>query len=218
MKNIFVVLLLMLAGVESQAQTDDVVVAQPDTLVTTDAETAASAAQTTVATPQTSASKPQATAAKAQEPQPVFGYLSYDSALVAMPQLAIVEKQMSDLQQAYDAEMKRVEDDFNQKYEAFLDGRKDFPRTILLKRQTELQQLLQQNIEFKAQCRQEMEKARREAMVPLQGRLAEAIATVARRHKLALVVNTDANACPFIEPALALDLNDEVRQLLRRGR
>jgi outer membrane protein len=135
-----------------------------------------------------------------------------------MPQLAIVEKQMSDLQQAYDAEMKRVEDDFNQKYEAFLDGRKDFPRTILLKRQTELQQLLQQNIEFKAQCRQEMEKARREAMVPLQGRLAEAIATVARRHKLALVVNTDANACPFIEPALALDLNDEVRQLLRRGR
>ena len=218
MKNIFVVLLLMLAGVESQAQTDDVVVAQPDTLVTTDAETDASAAQTSVATPQTSASKPQATAAKAQEPQPVFGYLSYDSALVAMPQLAIVEKQMSDLQQAYDAEMKRVEDDFNQKYEAFLDGRKDFPRTILLKRQTELQQLLQQNIEFKAQCRQEMEKARREAMVPLQGRLAEAIATVARRHKLALVVNTDANACPFIEPALALDLNDEVRQLLRRGR
>ena len=218
MKNIFVVLLLMLAGLESQAQTDDVVVAQPDTLVTTDAETDASAAQTTVATPQTSASKPQATAAKAQEPQPVFGYLSYDSALVAMPQLAIVEKQMSDLQQAYDAEMKRVEDDFNQKYEAFLDGRKDFPRTILLKRQTELQQLLQQNIEFKAQCRQEMEKARREAMVPLQGRLAEAIATVARRHKLALVVNTDANACPFIEPALALDLNDEVRQLLRRGR
>ena len=218
MKNIFVVLLLMLAGLESQAQTDDVVVAQPDTLVTTDAETDASAAQTTVATPQTSASKPQATAAKAQDPQPVFGYLSYDSALVAMPQLAIVEKQMSDLQQAYDAEMKRVEDDFNQKYEAFLDGRKDFPRTILLKRQTELQQLLQQNIEFKAQCRQEMEKARREAMVPLQGRLAEAIATVARRHKLALVVNTDANACPFIEPALALDLNDEVRQLLRRGR
>ncbi len=218
MKNIFVVLILMLAGLEGQAQTDDVVVAQPDTLVTTDAETTDSTVQTTVDTPQTSASKPQATAAKAQEPQPVFGYLSYDSALVAMPQLAIVEKQMSDLQQAYDAEMKRVEDDFNQKYEAFLDGRKDFPRTILLKRQTELQQLLQQNIEFKAQCRQEMEKARREAMVPLQGRLAEAIATVARRHKLALVVNTDANACPFIEPALALDLNDEVRQLLRRGR
>ena len=70
---------------------------------------------------------------------PIIGYLSYDSVLTAMPQCAIVEKQLEELTTQYEAELKRVEDEFNQKYEAFLDGRKDFPRTILLKRQTELQ-------------------------------------------------------------------------------
>ena len=145
----------------------------------------------------------------------MFGYLSYDEALKAMPQYAIVEKHMADLEKAYLKELKRVEDDFNQKYEAFLEGRKDFPRTILLKRQTELQQLLQQNVEFKAKSRDDLEKAREEALAPLRQRLADVIASVARKHRLALVVNTDANACPFIEPNMALNLNEEVRHQLR---
>ena len=62
--------------------------------------------------------------------QPFVGCLSYDEALRFMPQFAIVEKEMADLRQAYDEEMKRVEEDFNQKYESFLEGRKDFPRNI----------------------------------------------------------------------------------------
>lgn len=200
MRRIFIALLFVTAGLECLAQSDSVVVAQPDTIP--------------VPAPQLPTPQPQTAALREAVIQPVFGYLSYDSALRAMPQLAIVEKQMADLQQAYDAEMKRVEDDFNEKYEAFLEGRKDFPRTILLKRQTELQQLLQRNVEFKEKSRQELAEARRQAMQPLEQRLAEAIATVARNHKIVLVVNTDANACPFIEPTVALDLNDEVLQLL----
>jgi len=150
------------------------------------------------------------------EPSPTIGYLSYDSLLFAMPQRAIVEKQMEELTMQYDAELKRVEDEFNQKYEAFLDGRKDFPRTILLKRQTELQQLMQRNVEFREKSRQELQQARDEAYAPLRQQLGEAIAAVAQRHKLAVVVNTDAKACPFIDPALAIDLSPEVVEELSK--
>jgi len=152
------------------------------------------------------------------KPQPLFGYLSYDSLLAAMPQRAIVERQMEELTKQYEAELKRVEGEFNQKYEDFLEGRKDFPRTILLKRQTELEQLMQRNVEFKEQSRKELEQARTEAYVPLRQQLNEAIATVARQQRLALVVNTDANACPFIEPALAIDITEAVMLQLRTMR
>ena len=147
-------------------------------------------------------------------PSPTIGYLSYDSLLFAMPQRAIVEKQMEELTMQYEAELKRVEDEFNQKYEAFLDGRKDFPRTILLKRQTELQQLLQRNVEFREMSRKELQQARDEAYAPLRQQLSDAIAAVARRLHLAVVVNTDANACPFLDPVMAVDISGDVKKEL----
>ena len=99
-----------------------------------------------------------AMAAQAQDNAPAlkFGYLSYDMALKSMKDYATVQMHMDSLRSAFNAEMQRVEDEFNRKYEDFLDGQKDFPRTILLKRQTELQDMLQKNIAFKQQSIQEI--------------------------------------------------------------
>ena len=150
-------------------------------------------------------------------PQPVvrLGYLSYDSALKAMPQYAIVQKQMADLREAYQQELSRVEEEFNQKYEAFLEGQRDFPRTILLKRQTELQQLMQHNIDFKAQSLRDLRQAEEDAMKPLRLQLNGVLATLARERGLALVINTDGNACPFIDPTMGQDIQEEVIHLLQ---
>ena len=150
------------------------------------------------------------------QPSVIIGYLSYDSALVSMPEYKSVKDQLASLRQAYEDELKRVEDEFNRKYEDFLDGQKDFPRTILLKRQTELQDMLQRNLEFKQQGQADLAKAERDLLAPLRIRLNEAIATLARSKHLALVVNTDSNACPFIEPMLGVDLNEEVIHKLKR--
>jgi len=143
-------------------------------------------------------------------PTPLIGYLSYDSMLVAMPQYAIVKHQMNEMREAYEKELKRVEDEFNQKYEEFLENRAQFPRTILLKRQNELQDLLQRNVEFKRQGQEELQRAEREAMAPLRIQLNETIATIARELKLIMVVNTDSEACPFIEPLLSININEVV--------
>ena len=149
-------------------------------------------------------------------PQLRFGYLSYDSALVSMPSYAMYRQGMSELREQYEQEMKRVEDEFNDKYEVFLEGQREFPRTILLKRQTELQQLMQRNIEFKAEAQRDLKKAEADGLQPLRTRLNEAIAEVAARHGLALVINTDSNACPFIDPALGISVEDEVKELLQK--
>ena len=143
-----------------------------------------------------------------------FGFLSYESALKAMPECGDVMMHMDSLRSAFQTELQRVEDEFNRKYEDFLEGQKDFPRTILLKRQTELQEMMQKNIQFKQESIEELKQTEEQLMAPLRTRLNGAIATVARKQQLALVINTDANACPFIDPAMGIDVTEAVQHLL----
>ena len=65
-----------------------------------------------------------------------FAYLSYDQALKAVPGYELAQQSLENLKAKYEAEQKRTEQDFNLKYEEFLDGQRDFPETILRKRQT----------------------------------------------------------------------------------
>ena len=91
-----------------------------------------------------------------------FGFLSYEAALQSMGEYALVQKQMADLRTQYEAETKRVEDEFNAKYEDFLEGQREFPKTILQKRQTELQELMQnyaQGVKLSQQCLQDLARA-----------------------------------------------------------
>ena len=71
-----------------------------------------------------------------------FGYLSYDKVLNAMPEHEAVEQNLASLKAQYETETKNAEKEFNEKYEAFLDGRDELDRPILMKRQAELQELL----------------------------------------------------------------------------
>ena len=145
-----------------------------------------------------------------------FGYLSYEAALTAMPEYEGVQQKLNTMREAYEKELQRAENEFNRKYEDFLEGQKDYPRTILLKRQSELQDMMQRNLKFKQQGKLDLAEAERKTLAPLRARLNETIATVARQRHLALVINTDSNACPFIEPAMGVDLNTEIKEKLQK--
>jgi len=147
--------------------------------------------------------------------EPIVGYLSYDSLLHAMPDYTVAMARQESLREAYEAELKRVTDEFNSKYEDFLEGQAEFPRTILLKRQTELQELMRQNQLFRQQGLDDLKTAEEEALRPLRQRLASVIAEVAASHRLAIVVNTDLNATLYIDPKLCCDLTDEALAKLK---
>lgn len=134
-------------------------------------------------------------------PQPAlrFGYVSYDTALKAMPDYATALKRVEELKAKYAAEARRVADEFNAKYEEFLEGQDGFPASILQKRQSELQELLNRNIAFKEESNRLMEAAEKDIFAPLHSRLRTAIQTVGRQNGYAFVINIDGNACPFID-------------------
>ena len=100
------------------------------------------------------------------------------------------------------------------KYEEFLEGRADFSPTILRKRQTELQEMMDRNIAFREQSKRELADAEEKVMEPLRKKLRETIALVAVQQGFAFVLNTDSDACPYINPILGQDINDEVNEQL----
>lgn len=144
-----------------------------------------------------------------------FGYLSYDSALCRMPDYAVARQTLAELKTKFEAEQQRVETDFNQKYEEFLEGQKDFPPTILRKRQTELRQLMEHNVAFRQQALDELRQTETELMAPLRQRLQEVLAGLARLRSLAFILNTDSNAVPYINPEQGEDLNQAVADALQ---
>jgi len=144
-----------------------------------------------------------------------FGFLSYEAALKSMPDYAVVQQKLADLRQQYQDETLRVEDEFNRKYEEFLEGQREFPKTILQKRQTELQELLDKNIQFKENSRKELEKAEQDLMAPLKIRLIETLGNIGRQNGYAFIIDTDVKALPFINPAIGIDLNQQVQDALK---
>jgi outer membrane protein len=159
-------------------------------------------------------------AVSAQDAQPKdsvafkFGYLSYDSVMVAVPDYTELKTNMAQLREQYEAEQKRVENDFNKKYEEFLDGQASFPKTILQKRQSELQEMLDRNIEFKKQSQKMLSEAEANMMEVIKTTINMAVNIIAQERGYAFVLNTDKEAVTFINPALGVDITEAVKQLL----
>jgi outer membrane protein len=143
-----------------------------------------------------------------------YGYLSYESVLQAMPEYATMQDSMATLRQKYEAEQKRVEDEFNKKYEEFLDGQKGFPKTILQKRQSELQELLDKNVAFKKESQRLLSQAEQDAMVAVSVRLTEVLDAIGHQRCYAFIINTDEKSTLWLNPDMGEDITVIVKEQL----
>ena len=127
-----------------------------------------------------------------------FGYLSYSDVMKAMPEYEQAMQSIEELKATYDQEMARAEQEFSKKFAEYVEGQKAFPENIMLKRQKELQQLMEQSMLFKKEAQELLTNAEAELLAPVKERLQEAIRAVGKNRNYAYVLNTDANAYPYI--------------------
>ena len=137
-----------------------------------------------------------------------FGHLSYDQVFKSMPEYVLAQANLNDLRGKYDAEMKRVEDEF-------LDGQADFAPTILQKRQSELQELLTKNVAFKAESERLLRQAEADTYAPIREKLQNAIRKVGAEQWYAFILNTDGDACPYIDPEMGEDVTELVIEAMK---
>ena len=143
-----------------------------------------------------------------------FGYFSFDNVLKSMPDYVMAQRSIDDLRQKYDAEMKRAEDEFNSKYEEFLDVQKDLVPAILRKRQAELQEMMQKNINFKNESQRLLKQAEADAFAPVKNKLYNALTKVGQAQGYAFILNTDGDACPYVNPEMGEDATALIKEAL----
>lgn len=144
-----------------------------------------------------------------------FGYFSYEEVLHTMPGYAIAKHNMDDLRAKYDAETKRAEDEFNAKYEEFLDGQRSFAPSILEKRQAELRELMAKNVTFKAEAVRLLQQADADAYAPLKAQIDAAVQKVGKVKGLAFILNTDKGAFPYVNALCGEDVTRLIKENLK---
>ena len=90
---------------------------------------------------------------------PQFGYLSYNAVFAQMPDYQKAKEDFAALKAQYDAEATRAEEEFQRKFTEFLQGQKDFPKSIMQKRQAELQELMDKSVAFRKEAQRLLAEA-----------------------------------------------------------
>lgn len=144
-----------------------------------------------------------------------YGYLSYEAVMRSLPEYAEMQSNLNDLRQKYEAEQKRVEFDFNKKYEEFLDGQKNFPKTILQKRQSELQEMLDKNVAFKKESQRLLAEAEETMTADIRAIVAQAVEKIGQERGYAFILNTDTNAATWMNPTMGENITEAVQKLLK---
>ncbi len=143
-----------------------------------------------------------------------YGSLRYDSLLHAMPEYAEAQAQVRQLREKYELEASYNEMSFKRMFAEFLQGQKDFPQNILLKRQRDLQDEMEKGLAFRREADSLLREAAAAIEEPVRRKLDAAIRTVGLERGYDMIVNLDAETCPFLQPALTEDATRYVWQKL----
>lgn len=145
-----------------------------------------------------------------------YGYLHYDSLLVKMSDYAAAQEQLATLRKQYQQETDYNEQGFKRQFAEFLQGQKNFPQNILLKRQRDLQEAMEKSIAFRQSAEELIKKAAVDLLQPVRQRLDAAIREVGMERGYQFVLNLDNNTVPFVHPQIGEDATPYVREKLKR--
>jgi outer membrane protein len=158
--------------------------------------------------------KPQVAVERPRPRTLVMGSIRTNTILQNMPQYKAMQASMQALREQYEAEARKSEEDFQRKFEEFLQGKDEFPKTILEKRQNELQSILEANANFRIKVQELLAEAEKSLMADVRAEMNDAIAVVAQDKGVSIVFDLDNGSVPYILSGLAVDLTADVIQLL----
>lgn len=158
--------------------------------------------------------KPQVAVERPRPRTLVMGSIRTNTILQNMPQYKAMQASMQALREQYEAEARKSEEEFQRKFEEFLQGKDEFPKTILEKRQNELQSILEANANFRIKVQELLAEAEKSLMADVRAEMNDAIAVVAQDKGVSIVFDLDNGSVPYILSGLAVDLTADVIQLL----
>lgn len=132
-----------------------------------------------------------------------------------MTDYATATRSLNELKAKYDAETKRSVDDFNSRYEDFLEVQRKLEPSILRKRQAELEELMERNIAFRKESERLLKKAEEDIYAPVRTKLNNTVRQMGKESGYAFILNTDNNSVPFVNTAMGEDVTEALIAALK---
>ena len=139
-----------------------------------------------------------------------FGFLSYGNLLRSLPEYKEAQEALQALKKKYEEEAQYNENKFKRLFADYLQGQKSFPEQIMLKRQKELQEAMEQGISFRKDAQKLLDNAEIELMKPIQAKLDSVLCLVGKENGLLFIGNLDNHGFPFVHSASGVDITNVV--------
>lgn len=216
MRKYLIILISCLLALQSEAQEiivsdQPMLIAQPAEAMPQD-EPVADAVVADVSAADTMAVMPQTAPVVTQQVTVVqqlkFAVVSIETVLKQMPGYAEAESDYQELVKKYEIEQKASADEFNAKYQSFLDNQHNYAPSILRKRQLELEDMMKRNELFRIETNRLLKEARADFFKPLRQRINTMLNAIATEEGYAFVLNTDAEAVPFVNPENGVNITE----------
>ena len=121
-----------------------------------------------------------------------FGVVDVDEILKSMPEVESANQSLNEASAMYDAEFKKLQDDYQRKFTDFQNLKANTPETIRQRRVQEMQEVEQSLTQFRQTATHEMEKLQRSLMDPIYSRIEQAIQAVGQEEGFVVIFKKDA--------------------------
>lgn len=131
-----------------------------------------------------------------------------------LPEMAKIQSELSALNDAYNKELKDMQDEYQRKTAAYLSQQDSLTENIKLRRMQEIEDIRQRTDNLVTTAQQDMEKKRQELFRPVQEKIMKAINDVGTEKGYTYIIdpqvllyhnpNTAIDATPFVKTKLGL--------------
>lgn len=118
-----------------------------------------------------------------------IAYVNTQDVMMAMPEIADMNKQLETLSQEYDGELKVMNEEYTNKYQAFIAQQDSLTENIRLRRMQEIQDLEQRMQQLYQTAQQAIPQKQEELLRPIQEKMMKAITDVGAENGYAYVLN-----------------------------
>lgn len=144
-----------------------------------------------------------------------YGFCNRQALIESQPEYTKAMQTLKNLRAQYEQEAQYNETNFRRQYSEYLNGQKDFPKAILLKRQRDLQDAMERGIAFRTQADSLLRDAERDLLLPIERKVDAAIAAVGAERDYDYVIDTSMHTMLYLNPALNEDITLFVEEKLR---
>jgi len=142
-----------------------------------------------------------------------IAYVKTQEIFLALPEVATMRTQLEDLNKKYEQELTQMQEEYNNKYSAFVAQQDSLPENIRLRRMQEIEDIRQRVENFIPAAQQDVQNQQQTLFQPIQEKVQRAITSVGDEKGYTCVLEPEVllyigssaiDATPFVKAKLGL--------------